>query len=161
MSLESNIRSAVVVVVQGKWSELGFDDVNGNVHSFLLEHTEPEQWPALLSAQVSGSKTNRAWGVDVSRRRKPNATDQCSLDSIEVRIKGYYRQKRDALGRQAMTDGMGVVMEAMDEAGTTLGGLVTRTVDVTLPAYDELPLKNERFKEIWSIEAVWTMEKQV
>jgi hypothetical protein len=59
------IRADLVAAIQAIATDLGFDDADGNIQSYLLAEEQPEAVTKYLMADVSGERRVRAWGVQV------------------------------------------------------------------------------------------------
>lgn len=151
-------RDKFVTIIEGIGGDLGFDSESGNVRDKMLEDFELEVWGKKLSAKVNGVNEPRLWCVDAGRIREYSQTDQCFLDTIAIRVKGYYRFRK----RQDMIDGMDKIIDEVFAGGhaPTFGGLVSRLVDHTQPSEDELTVNVERAGKIITIQSDFVLERQ-
>lgn len=87
------IRSDVVGAIQAiAVTQLGFDNTNGNIKSYLLSEEQPENAPIYLYADVGSDRRIRAWGVQVyeSEDFTRAGNREKGYRNYRIVIEGYY-----------------------------------------------------------------------
>lgn len=131
-STETTVRNAIVSAIRAiAVSKLGFQQPDGNVHDYLLEHEQPERDAEYLMADVNGERKVRAWGVWVTADDDWLGTGGLVRRGYTVRIMGYYEIGAAGEGAQALEEGARKIREALKDMTTTLNGTVDRTIDVS------------------------------
>lgn len=129
-STENTVRDAIVGAIQDISDSLGFDDLDGNVHDYLLEHERAERDAAYLMANVGGKKKVRAWGVWVVGDDDWYTTGNLTKRNYTIRVVGYYEVGADGEGAQDLVTASRLVRQAIKGLTVNLSGTVDRVIDI-------------------------------
>lgn len=129
-STETTVRDVLVGAIRDISDDLGFDDLDGNIHDYLLEHERTERDASYLMANVGGKKKVRAWGVWVVGDDDWYTTGNLTKRNYVIRVVGYYDVGVDGEGAQDLVTGSRKVREAIKDLQTNLSGTVDRVIDI-------------------------------
>ena len=129
-STETTVRDAIVGAIQDISDTLEFDDLDGNVHDYLLEHERGERDASYLMANVGGKKKVRAWGVWVVGDDDWYTTGNLTKRNYVIRVVGYYDIGVDGEGAQDLVTASRKVRQAIKGLQVNLSGTVDRVIDI-------------------------------
>lgn len=138
-STEATVTSAIVAAIQAiAVSALGFDDANGNVRGYLLEHMADEKQTTYLMANVSSAKKARAWGVFVTANDEPFAMGGITERTYHIRVVGYYEIGQNGEGAVLLANHSRKVRNAIKGIGISLSGTVDRILSMSDFSLDKI-----------------------
>lgn len=157
-STEAGVSSAIVSAVQAiAVSTLGFDDANGNVRDYLLEHVADEKQSSYLIANVSSAKKVRCWACFVTANDVPFAVGNITERFYNIQIVGYYEIGQNGDGAKTLASHSRSVRNAIRGIGISLSGTVDRIVSVSDFTIDKIsgvdPSKGEILVGKYNIQA--------
>lgn len=161
MSTEPTINAAIVSLIQGLYSTLGFSTANGNVKSYLIEFEHPELMAEFVMASVSSVPAPRVWAVQVVTIEEPWISMKNEVQRIyKLTIEGHYGIGTSGSGVTALINGARAIRAAIKAITSDLNGLVdtARGVELTEPRL--VDLENDDIPEaIVSLRMDYILEK--
>lgn len=136
MSTAAQVRDKLVDTLQTiAQTKLGFDDPDGNIKDYLLEHEMQQLYGAYLYADAdAGQSVIRAWGVSVFPFDVPYALGNVSQRTFEIRVEGYYDLETEGAGVNKLLDHANEVQKVINALTPTLGlGLRISSFTVGFP----------------------------
>ena len=163
MSTEPTINAAIVSLIQGLYSTLGFSTANGNVKSYLLEFEHPELMAEFVMAAVTGEKDPRprVWAVQVATIEEPWISMKNEVQRIyKLTIEGHYGIGASGAGVTALINGARAIRAAIKAITSDLNGLVDTAQGVQLSEPRLIDLENDDIPEaIVSLRMDYILEK--
>lgn len=161
MSTEPTINAAIVSLIQGLYSTLGFSTANGNVKSYLIEFEHPELMAEFVMASVSSVPAPRVWAVQVATIEEPWISMKNEVQRIyKLTIEGHYGIGTSGSGVTALINGARAIRSAIKAITSDLNGLVDTAQGVQLTEPKLVDLDNDDIPEaIVSLRMDYILEK--
>lgn len=125
-STEATVRLELVKTIQAiAQTDLGFDNIGGNVREYLLDYEATPNRPLYLMASCGAKKTLRVWGVMVSGADQFLGSGGLTQRIYNITIRGYYDVGTNGTGINLLLEHRRKIAGAIMNAGTTLRDTVT------------------------------------
>lgn len=149
MSTEPTVNAAVVSLIQGIYSTLGFSTANGNVKSYLLEFEYPELRAEFLMADVTtDGRRPRVWAVQVATVEEPWISMKNEVMRVyELTIEGHYGLGLSGSGVTALINGARAIRSAIKALTSDFNGLVDTCRDLQMTTPEVVDLENDDIPE--------------
>lgn len=149
MSTEPTVNAAVVALIQGIYSTLGFSTANGNVKSYLLEFEYPELRAEFVMADVAtDGRRPRVWAVQVATIEEPWISMKNEVMRVyELTIEGHYGVGTSGAGVTALINGSRAIRSAIKTTTSDFNGIVDTCRDLQMSAPSIVDLENDDIPE--------------